>query len=95
MTDTIEKDSKPTKKSAKKEPKSFEAAVARLSEIVTALEDGSAPLDASLALYEEGIALVRYCNETLDDAERKVKVLVRGEDGDIIERDFIPTGEEA
>ena len=45
-----------TKKKTKKEEKTFESALARLNEIVSALETGSAPLDKSLALYEEGIS---------------------------------------
>ena len=78
-------------KSTKKEKKqTFEEAVARLNEIVAALEDGSAPLDRSLALYEEGIALVRFCNEALDSAERRIKILTRNESGDIVEADFVP-----
>ena len=40
----------------------FEAAMARLEEIVRALEGGSAGLDASLGLFEEGISLVKLCN---------------------------------
>ena len=53
----------------------FEAAVARLEEIVRALENGQTPLENSLALYEEGIHLVRLCNERLDGAEQKIKLL--------------------
>lgn len=76
------------KKKTKKEEKSFESALARLNEIVSALEGGTAPLDKSLALYEEGIALIRFCTETLDAAEAQIKVLTRAENGDIVERDF-------
>lgn len=53
----------------------FEAALARLSEIVKMLESGQAPLEESLALYEEGVGLVRLCNEKLDGAEKKIKAL--------------------
>lgn len=53
----------------------FEAALARLSEIVRMLESGQAPLEQSLALYEEGVGLVRLCNEKLDGAEKKIKAL--------------------
>ncbi|MCQ2431527.1 MAG: exodeoxyribonuclease VII small subunit [Clostridia bacterium] len=81
------------KTAKKKEPKSFEEALNRLNEIVSALEDGSAPLDASLAYYEEGIALIRYCNEKLDHAERQIKVLTRAQDGEIVEKDFAPLPE--
>ena len=83
-----DKPSAEPKKKTKKEEKSFEAALARLNEIVSALEDGTAPLDKSLALYEEGISLVRLCTEKLDAAEQQIKVLTRAENGDIVERDF-------
>ena len=95
MTDTeksiqtsAEKSAADTKKKTKKEEKSFEAALARLNEIVAALESGSAPLDKSLLLYEEGISLVRFCSEKLDAAEQQIKVLTRADNGDIVERDF-------
>lgn len=50
----------------------FEAAIARLEEIVRALESGGAPLDESLSLFEEGVSLVKLCNEKLDAAEQKL-----------------------
>lgn len=70
----------------------FEAALARLEEIVTALEKGSADLDESLSLYEEGIRLIKFCNERLDTAEQRV-MLVRGKDKDFTLEPF--GGEEA
>ena len=51
---------------------SFEAALARLEETVRLLESGNVPLDDSLSLFEEGIALVKLCNSKLDTAEQKV-----------------------
>ncbi|MBQ2765874.1 MAG: exodeoxyribonuclease VII small subunit [Clostridia bacterium] len=72
----------------------FEEALARLEEIVRALDGGAAPLDESLALFEEGVKLVKLCSGKLDAAEQKVKILVRGEDGNIEERDFAPMQEE-
>ncbi len=86
-TQSQEKTAEPKKKT-KKEEKTFETALTRLNEIVSALEGGSAPLDQSLALYEEGIALIRFCTEKLDAAEQQIKVLTRAENGDIVERDF-------
>ena len=68
----------------------FETALARLEEIVRALDGGAAPLDESLALFEEGVKLVKLCSGKLDAAEQKVKILVRGEDGSTEERDFAP-----
>lgn len=67
---------------------SFEGALARLEEIVKALESGNAPLDASLAMFEEGVSLVRMCNEKLDGAEQKVKILVMKQDGSYDEQNF-------
>lgn len=66
----------------------FEAAMARLEEIVRALEGGSAGLDQSLGLFEEGIALVKLCNTKLEGAEQKVKLLAAGEDGKLTETEF-------
>ena len=60
----------------------------RLEEIVRALEGGNAPLDTSLALFEEGVSLVKFCNQKLDAAEQKVKILQRGEDGTLTETDM-------
>ena len=57
-----------------KEP-TCEEALARLEEIVRALESGQSKLEDSLALYEEGIRLSRACNERLDGAEQKIKML--------------------
>ncbi len=66
----------------------FETAIARLEEIVRMLEGGSAPLDQSLAMFEEGVALVKLCNARLDSAEQKVKILTAGPDGSVVETDM-------
>lgn len=71
----------------------FEGAIARLEEIVRALEKGSEALDSSLELFEEGIALVKFCNSKLDSAEQKIKILVGAPDGSLEEKDFV--GKEA
>ena len=71
-----------------KSTKSFEESMARLEEIVRALESGSATLDLSLKLYEEGIALVRTCSIKLDDAEKKIKLLNVTAEGVTGEKDF-------
>ncbi len=73
---------------ADKKEKSFEEAMARLEEIVRALDGGSAGLDDSLGLFEEGISLVKLCNAKLEGAEQKVKLLAKGEDGSLTETDF-------
>ena len=66
----------------------FEQAVARLDEIVKHLEKGDAPLDKSLALFEEGAKLVGVCTKMLDDAEQKVVLLQKGADGNPEESKF-------
>ena len=72
----------------------FESALARLEEIVRAMESGSAALDSSLALFEEGIGLVKFCTKALDTAEQKVKILQKDENGEMTEAPFdVKTGE--
>lgn len=66
----------------------FEIAIARLEEIVRMLEGGNVPLDQSLALFEEGVALVKLCNSRLDSAEQKVKILTSNGDGTLTESDM-------
>ena len=55
----------------------FETALARLEEIVRAMESGSAKLDESLALFEEGVGLVKFCTGELDNAEQRVRFFRR------------------
>jgi exodeoxyribonuclease VII small subunit len=64
---------------------SFEQAVSRLEEIVTALERGEAPLDESLSLFEEGAGLMKLCSEQLSKAEQKVSRLMVTENGEVVE----------
>ena len=71
----------------------FEEALSRLEEIVRALDGGAAPLDESLALFEEGVRLVKLCSAKLDGAEQRVKILVRSEDGAVSEEDLPPMQE--
>ncbi len=59
----------------------FEQAMTRLEEIVRMLEKGDAPLEKSLELFAEGTELIKYCGTVLDNAEQKVVMLRKGEDG--------------
>ena len=68
----------------------FEEALQALEEIVSKLENQTAKLDDSLELYETGIYLVKKCSKLLDEAEQKVQILSRGEDGAIVLRNFVP-----
>ena len=69
--------------------KTFEDNIARLEEIVTALEKGDAKLADSLKLFEEGTKLVHACGAMLDKAEQKVAKLPYGADGAPGESPFI------
>lgn len=62
-------------------PVKFEQAMARLEAIVAELEKGDQPLDESLKIFEEGIRLSKSCLKMLEDAERKVEILVHDKDG--------------
>ncbi len=68
---------------AEKKKLSLEEAMKRLEEIVAQMEDEQLPLDRSLKLYEEGIALVAKCSEELEGAKRRIKILQQGKDGEI------------
>lgn len=61
--------------------KTFEESMQRLEEIVSQLEKGEAPLDESLALFEEGMRLAADCGKKLDQAELAVVRLVKGAEG--------------
>lgn len=60
--------------------KDFEAAIAELEAVVKKLEDGDLALETSLALYERGVQLSRFCHAQLDAADRRIEILnERGE----------------
>ncbi|MEK7395915.1 MAG: exodeoxyribonuclease VII small subunit, partial [Candidatus Poribacteria bacterium] len=59
----------------------FEDAMTRLEEIVEELESGELSLEESLSAFEEGIKLSKICAKLLNEAERKVEILMKGEDG--------------
>src|SRR5258705_13508792 len=59
----------------------FEDCLTRLEQIVSALEAGNLPLEESLKEFEEGITLARHCAHYLDDAERRIEMLVKDDSG--------------
>jgi exodeoxyribonuclease VII small subunit len=63
--------------------KSFETSLTELEQIVEQLEGGNLPLERSLELFEQGVRLSRECQSRLDEAERKVEMLLRSGDGSI------------
>lgn len=59
----------------------FEAALARLEEVVRRLESGDVPLEEAVALFEEGVKLARACSDRLNAVEKRIEELVTKEDG--------------
>ena len=71
-----------------KKSATFEESMARLEQIVRAMERGDVPLEESLNLFQEGTQLVRSCNELLENARLQVKKIMTAPDGSPVEEDF-------
>lgn len=72
----------------------FEDAMKKLDDIVKKLETGGINLDESLLLFEEAVKLIRLCNEKLDFAEQKVKILTESQDGSVTDTPFLSIQDE-
>lgn len=68
----------------------FEEHLSKLEKIVDELESGDLTLDEALARYEEGVKALRRCFEVLRDAEKRVEVLLKNEDGSLSTGPFEP-----
>lgn len=68
---------------AKKESvqRNFEGALEELEQVVEQLESGELPLDDSLAAFEKGVGLVKFCNQKLNEVEKKVELLIKDKEG--------------
>ena len=73
----------------------FEEAMQKLEEAVRKLESGNLPINEAMIEFEEAVSLVKYCNEVLCEAEQKVKLLLKGEDGSITDAPFVEENYEA
>ena len=71
----------------------FEDAMKNLEELVSNLESGNVSLDESVKLYEEALELAAFCNSKLDNAESKIKMLVKDESGTVTDKPFLPENE--
>jgi exodeoxyribonuclease VII small subunit len=71
-------------------PKTFETSLEELERIVRELEQGELPLEKSLELFEQGVKLSRECQERLNQAERRIEVLMRDNQGRSVVRPFEP-----
>ncbi len=65
------------------DPESFEAAFSRLEAILERMNSTSVSLDESLKLFEEADKLITLCNQRLNDAERKIEMLIKTRNGDL------------
>lgn len=68
----------------------FETALKKLEDIVRRLEGGALSLDDSLKAFEEGVKHAAFCTKKLDEAERKVEVLLKRKDGSFTREPFEP-----
>ncbi len=67
------------------DPESFEAALAELHRLVDQLERGELTLDESVSAFEKGTRLLKFCHDALANAEKRVRVLVEKEGGELVE----------
>lgn len=64
-----------------KADKKFESALEELESVIEQLESGNLSLEDSLAAFEKGVALVKYCNQKLSEVEKKVELLIKDKEG--------------
>jgi len=74
-------------------PKTFESSLEELERIVRQLEQGELTLEKSLELFEQGVKLSRDCQERLSQAERRIEILMRDNQGRASVRPFDPESE--
>jgi exodeoxyribonuclease VII small subunit len=74
-------------------PKNFESSLEELERIVRQLEQGELTLEKSLELFEQGVTLSRDCQERLNQAERRIEILMRDNQGRAAVRPFDPASE--
>ena len=66
----------------------FEEAIAGLEDAVKKLESGNMSLDESISTFESAVSLVKICNQKLEQAEKKVRILTQSDDGSITDSPF-------
>ena len=68
--------------------KSFEEQITELEKIINELENGNLNLDDSVVKFEEGMKISKECNKMLENAEKKITILLNNENGEVNEEDF-------
>ncbi|OGP83044.1 MAG: exodeoxyribonuclease VII small subunit [Deltaproteobacteria bacterium RBG_16_54_11] len=71
-----------------KKEKAFEEALRELEEIVNRLEQGEIPLEEALQLFEQGVKLSRSCHTKLDEAQKRVEIVLKDEGGKMTAQPF-------
>lgn len=72
-----------------KEDINFEENMKKLEKIALELEDGNLSLDDSVAKFEEGMKISKQCSEILENAEKKITMLIKNEEDELTEENFI------
>ena len=80
----------PAKPSASEPQISFESAVERLEQIVELMESDKMPLEDLLVRYEEGTKLVKFCQQQLESAEKRIEIITRNAKGETKAEPFEP-----
>ena len=73
---------------SEKNPPTLEVALQRISQIVATMEEGNLPLEKLIDSYEEGVCLVKSCQEKLDAAEKRIRIIARNARGESVLEDF-------
>jgi exodeoxyribonuclease VII small subunit len=74
--------------------KKFETALEDLEQVVEHLDSGELSLEDSLAAFEKGVGLVKFCNEKLNEVEKKVELLVKDKEGKLQLKAFEDSSED-
>lgn len=74
------------KKKTVKSKMNFEASLKDLEEVASSLESGELGLDESIKEFEKGVKLAKFCHDKLEEAERKIEILQKGEDNEVKSR---------
>jgi exodeoxyribonuclease VII small subunit len=73
--------------------KTFEQSMKQLERIVQELEDGDLPLEKAIKKFEEGIKLTKLCSEKLDETEKKISVLLKNSESQMVEKPLVAEDE--
>lgn len=72
---------------------SFEDNMKKLEEIASELEKGDLDLDTSVSKFEQGMKISKECSEILEKAEKKITMLIKGDNGEVTEENFVQNEE--